>query len=72
MNALKKILGLVWMACGPLAIIFLVYEAFKKIQEHPGDQSVYLPWIIIVTIFTPIAIGLVIFGYYSWNREYDR
>ncbi|MEY2639633.1 MAG: hypothetical protein RIR90_1115, partial [Bacteroidota bacterium] len=29
------------------------------------------PWIIIITIFTPIAIGLVIFGYYAMKGEYD-
>ena len=56
---------------GPAAVIFMIYEASKKIAEKP-TQDVYLPWIIIITIFTPIAIGLVIFGIYALKGEYDR
>ena len=70
MNFLKKLLGLVWMILGPGAIVFLIYEAYRKISEKP-TQDVYLPWIIIITVFTPIAAGMVIFGWYAWNKEYD-
>jgi ABC-type polysaccharide/polyol phosphate export permease len=70
MNTLRKILGPVWILLGPAAIIFMIYEAIKKIAEKP-TQDVYLPWIIIITIFTPIAIALVIFGYYALKGEYD-
>lgn len=71
MNILKKLLGLVWIILGPAAIVFLVYEAYRKIAEKP-TQDVYLPWIIIITVFTPIAIGMVIFGWYAFKGEYDR
>ena len=71
MNNLKRILGFLWMLIGPAAIIFLIYEAIKKIAENPV-QDVYLPWIIIITIFTPIAIGFVIFGWYAVKGEYDK
>jgi len=64
-------LGFLWMLIGPAAIIFLIYEAIKKIADNPV-QDVYLPWIIIITIFTPIAIGFVIFGWYAVKGEYDR
>jgi len=70
MNALRKYLGLVWMILGPAAIIFLILEAAKKISEKP-TQDVYLPWIIIITVFAPIAAGMVIFGWYAWNKEYN-
>ena len=70
MNLLKKMLGLVWMILGPAAIVFLIIEAVKKISAKP-TQDVYLPWIIIITVFTPIAIGMVIFGWYAWKGEYD-
>lgn len=69
LNLLKKYLGIIWMIIGPATIIFLLYEAVKKIAAKP-TQDVYLPWVIIITIFTPIAIGLVIFGYYAWKGEY--
>jgi hypothetical protein len=71
MNLLKKILGVGWILLGPAAIAFLIYEAIQKIKANPA-QDVYLPWIIIITIFTPIAIGFVLFGYYSVKGEYDR
>jgi len=71
MNNLKRMLGFLWMLIGPAAIIFLIYEAIKKIADNPV-QDVYLPWIIIITIFTPIAIGFVIFGWYAVKGEYDR
>ena len=29
-------------------------------------------WIIIIAIFTPIALGFMIFGYYSIKGEYDH
>ncbi len=70
MNFFKKFLGLVWIILGPAAIAFLVYEAYRKISEK-STQDVYLPWIIIITVFTPIAIGMVIFGWYAWKGEYE-
>ena len=71
MNTIKKALGFVWMLLGPSAILFLIYEAYHKIAANPA-QDVYLPWIIIITIFTPVAVGMVIFGYYALNGEYDH
>jgi len=63
-------MGIIWIIAGPGAVIFLLYEAIRKISEKP-TQDVYLPWIIIVTIFSPIAAGLVIFGIYAWKGEYS-
>ena len=71
MNTVRKILGPLWILLGPAAVAFMAYEAYKKIAEKP-TQDVYLPWIIIITIFTPIAIALVIFGIYALKGEYDR
>jgi hypothetical protein len=71
MNTVRRSLGFVWMLLGPAAVLFLLYEAYNRISEKP-TQDVYLPWIIIISIFTPIAIGLVIFGYYAMKGEYDE
>lgn len=30
-----------------------------------------LQWCIIIAIFFPIAIGMVLFGKYAWQGEYD-
>ncbi|MDQ3276834.1 MAG: hypothetical protein M3Q06_00815 [Bacteroidota bacterium] len=73
MNQLKRFLGLIWMVLGPIAIAILVWGAANNINPlGTGDINKPLPWIIIIAIFTPIAIGLTIFGWYAWKGEYDR
>ena len=71
MNHLKKWLGLVWMIAGPLAIIFLVRTALDEIEKKPVIDT-KIQWGVFVVVFMPIAIGLVIFGYFAWKREYDH
>lgn len=72
MNALKRYLGIVWMALGPVIIAILIKSAYENIDPAgKGDINKPVPWIIVIAIFTPIAIGLVIFGWYAWKGEYD-
>jgi hypothetical protein len=72
-NSLKRYLGWLWMLLGPLAIVVLFITSIKTIYSSAkGDIGNPIPWIIIITIFTPIAIGLNIFGWYSWKGEYDE
>ncbi|PST85161.1 hypothetical protein C7T94_03385 [Pedobacter yulinensis] len=75
MNQLKKLLGLVWMALGPAAIIFLAGQAYEKTSlaaEGSERTNTALQWGIILFIFIPICAGLVIFGYYAVKGAYDR
>ena len=73
MKQLKRYLGLLWMLIGPVVIFILIHAAYKNIDPTAkGDISKPIPWIIIITIFTPVAIGLMIFGWYAWNREYEE
>ena len=72
MNQIKRMLGIMWMVIGIAAIIVLVISAAQNID--PAGTKEYnrpIPWIIIITIFTPIAIGMMIFGWYAWKGEYD-
>jgi hypothetical protein len=71
MDRFKRLLGYFWMLLGPLAIIALVWGAFTNINAGDKDIHKPLPWIIIITIFTPIALGLTIFGWYAVKGEYD-
>jgi hypothetical protein len=73
MNAVKKILGIVWLLLGPAVIYFLISGAVSNI-DPAGKKDINNPviWIIIIAIFTPIAIGLMIFGWYAFKGEYDR
>jgi hypothetical protein len=73
MNTVKKILGIVWMLVGPVVLYFLINGAIHNINlTGTKDINKPIPWVIIITIFTPIAIGLVIFGYYALKGEYDH
>ena len=73
MKSLRRYLGLVWMIAGPVMIFFLIKAAVENIQAGGNaDINKPIPWIIIISIFTPIAIGLMIFGWYAWKGEYDE
>ena len=73
MNQLKKMMGVLWMILAPVVIYFLVMGALHNINSAgTKDINKPIPWIIIIAIFTPIAIGLMIFGFYSVKGEYDK
>ena len=73
MNNIKKYLGIIWLLLAPAVIFLLVSGAIKYI-DLKGTKDINNPviWIIIITIFTPIAIGLMIFGWYALKGEYDH
>ena len=73
MNAIKKYLGIIWIILAPVVIYFLVSSAIEHIDTKKSAQiNNPVIWIIIIAIFTPIAIGLLIFGWYALKGEYDR
>ena len=72
MKQVKRWLGILWMVLGPVIIYLLIKSAAENIDPAgKGDINKPVPWIIVITIFTPIAIGLVLFGWYAWKGEYD-
>lgn len=72
MNQIKRFLGIIWMLIGPVLFVLLVWSAFKNINTNGTSEiSNPVPWIIIISIFAPIAAGLTIFGWYSWKGEYN-
>ncbi|MBL0145782.1 MAG: hypothetical protein IPP48_08475 [Chitinophagaceae bacterium] len=74
MNALKKFLGIIWMALSPAIVGFMFWQAADKIGKatEATKSNVTLQWVIILTIFLPICIGLFIFGYYAIKGYYDH
>ena len=73
MNQVKRIMGVLWMLIAPMVIYFLVMGAIHNINGN-GVKDINKPvqWIIIIGIFTPIALGLFIFGYYAFKGEYNK
>jgi len=71
MNRIKRILGIVWILLAPVAIYYLVKTALHEMQKKPVIDT-KIQWMVFIVVFIPIAIGLIIFGYYAWKGEYDR
>lgn len=71
MNTIKKYAGIVWIIAGPLAIFFLIQTALSEIAKKPTVDT-KVQWIVFIAIFTPIAIGLMIFGWYALKNEYHH
>ena len=71
MNILKRYAGLLWIIMGPLAIFYLIKTATEEIAKKPVIDT-KIQWIVFVVIFIPIAIGLMMFGWYAFKGEYDR
>lgn len=73
MNPLKRYFGLLFLLIAPFVIYELVSGAITHI-DSAGKKDINNPviWVIIIAIFTPIAIGLVIFGWYAFRGEYDQ
>ncbi len=70
MEQLKKIMGIVCMIIAPAVIYFLFSGAVTNIGSGTKDINKPVPWIIVISIFTPIAAGLFVFGYYAVKGEY--
>ncbi len=73
MNIIKKYLGFIWIAIAVTAIFLLVQSAITHIQPNSTlDINKPLPWLIIIFVFAPIAVGLALFGWYAVRGEYNR
>ncbi|HYC30298.1 MAG TPA: hypothetical protein VEB42_15795 [Chitinophagaceae bacterium] len=73
MNIIKRIVGIICMIAGPVIVAVLVMSAIHNIDlAGKSDIQKPIPWIIIIAVFTPIAVGLMIFGWYAWKGEYER
>ena len=71
MNNIKRITGILWIAMGLAAIYFMVSHASTEIAKKPIlDTKMF--WYIIIPIFTPIMLGLCLFGWYAIKGEYDH
>jgi nitric oxide reductase large subunit len=71
MNKIKKTLGVVWIILGLAAGYYLIInQALPKFNSNKSDDLI--PAIIYAFILTPIIVGgLIIFGKYCLQGEYD-
>jgi hypothetical protein len=69
MNLLKKAFGIVWIALGPLVLFYLIKTGAAEIAKKPGIDT-KIQWGVFIGVFIPIAVGIVLFGYYALKGEY--
>lgn len=72
MDALKKILGIVWIGLALAAAYFCIFN-FGLPKLSTGKQEDLVFGIIILFVLTPLIVaGLAIFGWYALKGEYDN
>lgn len=71
MNQLKRIAGIIWIVLGPAGVFYLIKTAAAEIAKKPVLDT-KIQWGVFVVVFIPIAMGMVIFGYYAFKGEYDH
>ena len=71
MDTIRKVFGFVWMAGAVLLAVLLPYFAITRLSSGQATEEDYVFWIVIVTIFIPIIIGFILFGYYAFKGEYN-
>lgn len=72
MENLKKYFGIICVLAGIALTVYLPYRAIEKLSSDSANSEDYIFWIIIVTIFIPIIIGFILFGYYAFKGEYSN
>lgn len=71
MNQLKRYSGILWMAAGPVAFIYLLRTALAEMAQKPQTDT-RIQWIVFLVVAFPIALGLFLFGWYALKGEYDH
>ena len=71
MDAIKKILGIVWLILAAVIAYYGIGEfGMMKVMSDKQEDLVF--GIIIVFVLMPIVVGgLAVFGWYSLNGEYS-
>jgi hypothetical protein len=71
MNIIKRFAGIIWILLAPVVMFFLIRTAIIQIAEKPLVDT-KIQWGVFIVVFIPIAIGMMIFGYYALKGEYDH
>ncbi len=72
MNTIKRFAGLLWIALAFAAILFLFSRATAELTAANVTPDKKIFWYTILPVYTPLMLGLALFGYYALKGEYDR
>ena len=72
MNQLRRLMGIIWIILGLAGGYYLIInQAIPKFNSSKSEDII--PAIIYAFILTPIIVGgLLIFGKYALQGEYDQ
>jgi hypothetical protein len=71
MNAIKKILGIVWIAIGAFAVYYLIVNQAVTLWNKGGENVI--PAVIYTCVLCPMIAGaLGFFGLYCLQGEFDN
>lgn len=71
MNNIKRFAGVIWIILAPVVMYILIQTALSEIAKKPVADT-KIQWSVFIVVFIPIAIGMMIFGYYALKGEYDH
>ena len=73
MKRVKRLSGLLWILIAAASVAALLWGAYNNINgQGTADINKPLPWIIIIAIFAPIAVGMGVFGWCAFRGEYEE
>lgn len=72
MNAIKRLAGVFWIVLAFAAIAFLFSRAGAELTAAKVTPDKKIFWYTILPVYTPLMLGLALFGYYALKGEYDR
>lgn len=72
MNTLKRLAGIVWIVLAFAAIWFLFSRAVSELGSGAVTPDKKIFWYTILPVYTPLMLGLALFGYFALKGGYDR
>lgn len=70
MNAIKKYLGIVWIALGLYVGYDRILDSIEKISSGKLEDQVF-GYVVLLVLVPIITGGLVLFGRYALQGEFD-
>lgn len=72
MNAIKKLTGVISIVACFWAIWFLWSRAGAELSAATVTPDKKIFWYTILPVYTPLMLGLGLFGWWALKGEYDR
>ncbi len=70
MNTIKKLFGIVWIVLAGAVIWFLFSRASAELAGVHVTPDKKIFWYTILPVYTPLMLGLALFGYFALKGEY--